>query len=220
MWRAQVEGLADRVNTVALDLPGHGLSSGGGRDSVGGYARALVSFMDGIAAPAPIPCGLSLGGAIAQQLLIDHGGRFPAGILIGTGARLRVLPAILESIRDDYPKFVAMLEQSGFSTETAPERKAAVLEEARSVRPEVAYGDFSACDRFDVISQLSSIRVPVLVVSAADDLLTPPKYGDFLEKNIALGSRVLIPGAGHLSPVEKPDEVNRAIREFLDAQDL
>jgi pimeloyl-ACP methyl ester carboxylesterase len=220
LWRAQVDGLAARANTVALDLPGHGQSGGSGLSRVADYARALTAFLVAINAPGPIPCGLSLGGAIAQQLLIDSADRFKAGILIGTGARLRVMPEILEAVRTDFPKFVAMVDQYSFSAKTPPARKAASLSDLRAASAEVAYGDFSACDRFDVMAQLSVIRVPVLVVSASDDQLTPPKYADFLEANIPQASRARIADAGHMAPVEKPAEVNRAIHDFLDANQL
>jgi pimeloyl-ACP methyl ester carboxylesterase len=220
LWRAQVEGLGGRVNTVALDLPGHGRSGGAALDSVPGYARAVAAFIEAIGAPAPIACGLSLGGAVAMQLLLDHAGRFKAGILVSTGARLRVLPAIFDGIRNDFPAFVSAIGRMGFSPATPEALKQPFLEDKRRGRPEVAFGDFSACDRFDVIGRLSEIDVPVLVVTAADDQLTPPKYGDFLEKGIAGAARARIPEAGHMVPIEKPEEVNDAIRNFLDDRGL
>ena len=70
-WQAQIEGLAGRVNTLALDLPGHGRSDGGGQDTIEGYARSVIDFIKRLDVPKPIPCGLSMGGAIVLQLLID-----------------------------------------------------------------------------------------------------------------------------------------------------
>jgi pimeloyl-ACP methyl ester carboxylesterase len=67
-----------------------------------------------------------------------------------------------------------------------------------------------------VIARLASIRVPVLVVSAADDKLTPPKYGQFLAERIPGSRRAHIPDAGHFVPIEKPQKVNAAIAAFLD----
>jgi len=64
------------------------------------------------------------------------------------------------------------------------------------------------------------IWVPVLIVSAEDDRLTPPKYGLFLEKNIPNAVRCHVRDAGHFVPIEKPQEVNAAITAFLDANDL
>jgi len=47
-------------------------------------------------------------------------------------------------------------------------------------------------------------------------MLTPPKYGEFLQKHIQKGARAHITEAGHIVPMEKPAAVNRAIIEFLD----
>ena len=67
------------------------------------------------------------------------------------------------------------------------------------------------------MGRLEEIAEPVLVLSAEDDLLTPPKYAQFLCKGIPGSKNVHIARAGHLSPVEQPDAVNQAIREFLKA---
>ena len=220
LWHAQVDGLKERANTVAVDLPGHGRSRGSAKQRVEDYAADLVDFIRAIAAPNPIPCGLSMGGAIAQQLLIDHADRFRAGIIVSSGARLRVLPSLFDMIAQDFPAYVEMVDRLGFSEKTAAAVKQPFLEEHLKARPEVAHGDFKACDRFDVIARLASIRVPVLVISAADDKLTPPKYAEFLAQHIPGSRRAHIPDAGHFVPIEKPQAVNAAIAEFLDEMEL
>ena len=101
-WQAQIDALADRVNTVAIDLPGHGRSDGSGKDNIEDYANVVNGFINDIDVPEPIVCGISLGGAIAQHLLLDYPGRFPAGILIGTGAKLKVASLIFETIEKDF----------------------------------------------------------------------------------------------------------------------
>jgi pimeloyl-ACP methyl ester carboxylesterase len=215
-WKAQVEGLAERVNTVALDLPGHGRSGKDGKEDVADYARAVVQFVEAIEVSKAIPCGLSLGGAIAQQLLLDYPARFSAGILVGTGARLKVLPAIFEASKNDHPGFVDLLLEFAASPKSDPATLKPYQNETGSCDPGVVYGDFQACNKFDVMQRLSEIRVPVLVISAEDDKLTPPKYGEFLAAGIPHATRTHIMDAGHISPMEKPQEVNRAISEFLD----
>ena len=62
---------------------------------------------------------------------------------------------------------------------------------------------------------LGLIEVPVLVLTATDDNLTPLKYGTFLANSIKNAELVTIQDAGHFSPIEKPLEVNRAINDFL-----
>lgn len=219
-WSAQVEGLVERANTLAIDLPGHGGSQGDGQNTVEQYAASIIEFLDDIHPPGPIPCGLSLGGAIAQQLLLDYPDRFGAGILIGTGARLKVLPAIFESIKSDFKGFVGMITEFAASKKTQPAVIRLFQDELVRCRPAVVSGDFQACNQFDVMARLDAIRVPVLVISAEDDKLTPPKYADHLESSIPHAVRAHISEAGHIAPLEKPRAVNRAIIDFLNDIDL
>jgi pimeloyl-ACP methyl ester carboxylesterase len=220
MWIKQVEALLERANTIAIDLPGHGRSRGPSMDTIPEYTRSVIEFIDLIRAPRPIPVGLSLGGAIAQQLLLDHAERFPAGVLVSTGARLRVLPAILETIEKNFDVFLRSMGDFAASEKTNPELLQPLLEETAKLEPKVVLGDFRACDAFDVMDRLSEIMVPVLVVTAEDDKLTPVKYGKFLEDHIGDASRAHLLDAGHLTPVEKPEEFNRAIIEFLSKKKL
>ncbi len=219
-WTAQVEALAERVNTVALDLPGHGRSDGNGHDRIEDYARAVVDFISTIETPRPIPCGLSLGGAITQQLLLDFPDLFKAGILISTGSKLKVAPEIFDAIEKDIKGYVDMIVKLVASKATDPDRVKSFKDDTARCKSEILIQDFRACDHFDVMQRLGSITSPVLVVTAEDDQVTPPKYGDFMEKSIAKASRVHIMEAGHIVTMEKPEEVNRAIIEFLDRTGL
>lgn len=215
-WQAQVEGLAKRANTLAIDLPGHGNSDGEGMNRVEDYTRVVVDFTKETAVPNPIPCGLSLGGAITQQILIDYQDLIKAGVLIGTGSRLKVMPLIFEMIEKDFANYLDMIGSFAASEKTDPNLLAPFKDEVARCKPEIVHGDFSACNQFDVTDRLAAIDVPVLVVTAEDDRLTPPKYGVALEQGIKNATRSHIMDAGHIAPLEKPDEVNRAIVQFLD----
>jgi len=215
-WQVQIDALADKANTLALDLPGHGRSDGPGKDTIEDYARLVNEFVSELKIPNPIPCGVSMGGAIAQQLLMDFAPRYPAGILMGTGARMGVAPVIFETIENDFSGFVDMIGTFAVSPKTDPELVQPFIEELARGNPEVVIGDFRACDRFDSRAGLSSILVPVLIITSEEDKLTPAKYGEFLEKNIQQAQCVHIMDAGHIVSIERPDETHTLILEFLD----
>ena len=219
-WQAQIKGLSSRVNTLAIDLPGRGRSIGDGRQTIAGYAEDVAGFLNEIDIQTPIICGLSMGGAIAQQMLLAYPKRLKAGILIATGAKMEVAPAFFETIEKDYKGFTGWLSKICVSKKTDPHKADPFREDLLRCRPEVTINDFRACDRFDVVDQISAINSPVLVVTAEEDKLTPPKFGDFLEKEIKNASRVHIMDAGHIVPIENPDEVNKTITKFLDQTGL
>jgi len=137
-------------------------------------------------------------------------------VLVATGARLRVAPAILEGIRSNFEQSVELITGYAWS-ERAPARMVARGREGLlDTGPEVLAGDFTACDRFDVMGRLGEIRVPTLVVAGSDDRLTPPRYALFLAGHIPDASLVVIEGAGHMVMLERSDEVTKAVREFLE----
>ena len=214
-WKAQIGGLARVVNTLAIDLSGHGKSDGEGMDTISGYAYAIEAFVKEQNIPNPVPCGLSMGGAIALKLLLDGQTDFKAGILINTGAKLRVHPRIFDLVRNDYKAYTDSLASTAASPKTNPLLLSDLIADAEKCRPEVVLKDFSACDSFDVMERLVEISIPILVLSAGDDRLSPPKYGAFLAQNLSNAELVHFDDTGHLSPIEKPTEVNAAIAQFI-----
>jgi pimeloyl-ACP methyl ester carboxylesterase len=109
-----------------------------------------------------------------------------------------------------------MIGTFAVSPKTDPGLVQPFKEELARGNPEIVLSDFRACDRFDSRAGLSSISVPVLIITSEEDKLTPAKYGEFLEKNIQKAQLVHIMDAGHIVSVEKRDEVNSLVLDFLD----
>ena len=91
--------------------------------------------------------------------------------------------------------------------------------ETMKCRGEVIYKDFSACNRFDAMNTVNSIRVPTLIICGNDDALTLSKYSLYLHEAIHGSRLTLIDDAGHMVMMEKPTEVNKVIEEFVKDND-
>jgi len=87
-WPPELRRLAG-FRVLALDLPGHGKSSGVGLQSIRDYASSLMTYMDAVGLSRAVIVGHSMGGAIALTLCLDHAERVAGLGLIATGALAR-----------------------------------------------------------------------------------------------------------------------------------
>jgi pimeloyl-ACP methyl ester carboxylesterase len=213
-WPAELRQLAG-ASVYTIDLPGHGRSGGQGNDTIMGYAKAVAAFLQAVGTRPAIIAGHSMGGAITMTLALDSD-CVTGAVLVGTGARLRVAPAILEGIPTNFERSVELITRFAWSRGALPRLielgKRALLDTG----PDVLLGDFSACDRFDVMERLEKIKVPTLVISSSADQLTPVKYGRFLAGRIPNARLAVIENAGHMMMLEQPDEVAKAVQKFLE----
>jgi pimeloyl-ACP methyl ester carboxylesterase len=215
MWERQKEYLYPSMEVVLVDLPGHGSSSGDGCDSVKEYADAIYGSMERLYPQGYYVAGHSLGGAIAMSLALHYPSVIEGVVLIGTGARLRVLPSIIEGLLKEKERTLEDINSLSFSRGAPKELRAEALGMMMGCRAEIIRKDFVACDCFDIIGSVGSIEMPVLILCGEEDALTPIKYSQFLNENISGSRLVLMEGAGHMAMIEKPDEVSKAIELFV-----
>lgn len=209
-WHFQTRFFKD---SIAADLPGH--SDGTGKGTIEEYVEEMKRFCDGEGLRNIVMVGHSMGGAIAQSFALEHPEYLKAIVLACTGARLRVIPEILEATKTDYARAVELIVELAFSSKSTGQMKMIVKEEMMKIRPEVTHGDFEACDRFDVTNRLRQIRLPTLVICGQDDQLTPVKYSEYLKDNIANSKLEIIADAGHMVMLEKPNEFNEKLEKFV-----
>jgi pimeloyl-ACP methyl ester carboxylesterase len=156
-----------------------------------------------------------MGGAIAITLALDFADLVAGLVLVSTGARLRVAPAILDGIRSDFERTTELITRFAWSSGTAPRLIELGWQALLGTGPDVLLGDFTACDRFDVMERLGEIAAPTLVVAGSADQLTAVKYARFLAEHISDARLVTVEGAGHMVMLERPLEVAEAMQDFL-----
>jgi pimeloyl-ACP methyl ester carboxylesterase len=215
IWNAQLAALAEMVRAYALDLPGHGRSSRVGRSTVRGYADAVCWFLDTLSIERVVIAGHSMGGAVAQTLALENPDRVQGLVLAGTGARLRVLPAFLEGALSDFANTAHQFNDAEFAPAADARLKALSEQQMLQCDPEVFHGDLGACHAFDILSRVQEIHAPTLVLCGIEDRMTPVKYSQYLASKIPHAQLRLVEGAGHMLMVEKPEEVNRALMEWI-----
>jgi pimeloyl-ACP methyl ester carboxylesterase len=214
-WRYQEDYFSKVFNCYIMELPGHGAAQGPGAPEIKGYALWIKGALDELKVSSPFVIGHSMGGAIAMDLTM----RFPALpkglVLASTGARLRTLPSILDGIEKAFPLAVRMICASSFAQDAPEELRRFAVAEMMKNSPQVLHGDFSACDRFDVMEQVQEIGSPTLVICGDQDALTPIKYSRYLAEKIAGARLEIIKGAGHRVMLEQPVEFNKRLEAFF-----
>jgi pimeloyl-ACP methyl ester carboxylesterase len=214
-WSYQKAFFEKRFNPIIIELPGHGASEGEGEEEIGRYAEHVYSFLRALAPPKVFLVGHSMGGAITQTVALTHPEVIKGIVLVGTGARLKVLPLILNGIKTNFEETVRKINELSFFRESPPllmERSIAGLMQCR---PEVLYGDYLACDRFDMMNEVEKIDLPTLILCGQEDGMTPVKYSQFFLQRIQ-GSRLeILPGSGHMVMMEAAKPFNEKIGAFV-----
>jgi pimeloyl-ACP methyl ester carboxylesterase len=214
-WYFQKEYLKKSMEVILLDLPGHGRSPGDGCDRLDECGEAVHEALKKAGLEKCHMVGHSMGGAIAMLFALTYPGLLEGLVLVSTGVRLRVVPEILEGILKDKEGTVRRITEFAFSRTAPPSLVEAGFKEMMKCRQEVIYKDFYSCEQVDLMDRVKRVKLPTLILCGEDDLLTPPKYSEYLHAEIAGSKLVRIPDAGHILMLEKPDAVNRAIEEFV-----
>lgn len=215
VWQNQRRGLDRGVNTICLDLPGHGQSHGEGCTTIAEYSRWVIRFLQRLELSGPILVGHSMGGAVVLEVAIEYPEEMAGLILIGSGARLRVSSEIFRGIEADFKAAASQLVQWCYGPGASEKVVKWGLEQLLTEQPEVMLDDFKACNEFDRLSNISSIKHPALVVCGSEDSMTPPKYSHYLADNLLRATLRIIEGAGHMVMVENAFKVNASVLKFL-----
>jgi pimeloyl-ACP methyl ester carboxylesterase len=229
MWHDQMEAF-DGYRRIAPDLRGMGQSDAPDLGySMNIYAADLAALLEALNIEEVVLCALSMGGYVAFEFLRHWRSRVRGLVLMDTRAeadtpearRARdvaaatareggadaiaeaMLPKLLApATLVDHPAIAARVRQMITSTPVA-----GIVGALAAMR-----------DRPGSESLLPTLGdIPTLVMVGEADSLTPPDQGRAMAEAIPGATLVVIGGAGHLPPVEQPNEVTRRIREFIDA---
>ena len=232
LWKLQqVPALSKRFRVVIFDNRDAGRSSRAAqRDSIGDMADDVAGLLDGLDIPHAHLLGLSMGGMIGQEFALRHPDRLDRLVLSGVGAapaRSAFDPIRIWSwvrSHDDTgeafgaQQFVWLFSSSFLRNEAAVKQTLAVLaSNPTPMTPDAYTRQATAYLQHDVLDRLGGIQAPTLVVGGEQDLLTPP----WILHEVAMaipGAELRIfrgDGSSHLLPLERPDEFNQLVADFL-----
>jgi pimeloyl-ACP methyl ester carboxylesterase len=215
-WPSDIRRLPE-LRVYAVDLPGHGKSGQIGQQSIDAYTNSILAWMEAIKLHRAAFVGHSMGGAIALTLA-KRNAEYVLGLgLISTGARLRVNPAIMENVVNPqiFPNVVSFIISKSFSKHAHPRLVELATKRMYETRPSVLYGDFIACDNFNMMGALATIQTPTLIICGQNDEMTPLRYSQYLKDHIKDSKIVVIPDTGHMVMMEKHQVISKALGEFF-----
>jgi len=228
MWRAQIDEFSKTHRVIAPDLRGFGGTDGALYSvSMEQFADDLAGLLDAMAVTEPVTfCGLSMGGYIAWQFLQRYSYRVARLIVCDSRAaadtpeaaanRLKMADIVLK----EGPEPVAWAMMPKLFAQCSSEHCPLVIDSVRQMvmtsNPvAIAAAHRGMAVRPDVTSWLPSIKVPTLILCGEFDAISPPAEMKAFAELIPQAQFVMIPGAGHMAPMEQPALVNSALRQFL-----
>ncbi|MBI4236109.1 MAG: alpha/beta fold hydrolase [Chloroflexi bacterium] len=227
MWDEQVRELSEEFQVITYDLRGHGESQA----TPGPYTMELLAddlkgLLDTLHIQKVTLGGFSMGGYVALAFYRKYPEWVGALLLLDTRPQ-----ADSEQAKQGRENLAQQVEREGNRglAESLPARM--LTQATASQRPEIvakardmilaasplgiagaARGMALRRDQSDLLPQ---IKVPTLVLVGDQDAVTPPADAELMASRISGAQLVKIPGASHLSNLERPEEFSHAIHDFL-----
>jgi pimeloyl-ACP methyl ester carboxylesterase len=215
-WPAEIRRLVGH-SVYAIDLPGHGKSDAHGEQSISAYADHVLTWMQAVNLYRAFIVGHSMGGAIAMVIGATAPVRVAGLGLIGIGTPFEIPRDIIENLSNPAMVSTALnqIKSLSFGPATHPRLVELISKRLREMRASVLRGDFLACAEFNITNALEGIEQPTLVIAGAQDQMTPLRYVQLLTKKIEGAELNVIPDAGHMLMLEKPNDVAERLSTFL-----
>ena len=227
VWRPQLAALADEFTVVAWDEPGAGRSSDVPADfSLADYASSLAAVIEAVGLGPAHVAGLSWGSTVVQELYRHHPGLVSTLILLGAYAGWKgSLPADEVAARVEGARQMLAAPAEAFDPTLPglfagepPAEFVPLLEEiAADVRPQSLKTQLFLMADADQRDLLPRIAVPTLLIWGELDARSPLSVARQFEETVPETELIVIPGAGHVSHLERPEQVNDAVRKFCRA---
>ena len=232
---AVTDPLASGREAILFESAGLGRSSGAVPQTVAGMAAHAQAFLDGLGLKTCDVLGFSLGGMVAQQMVLDRPSVFRRLILVGTGPRggedIMHLdkPSLAKPLADPNLKGYAVLQKIFFAATGSSQAAGAAFIERLMQRKEdrepasgaqVAQAQMAAFRDWEKFSgerfaDLGAIRQPALVMNGVHDEMIPVRNSYWLSENLPNAVLMSYPDSGHGSLFQFHKSFTRQVAAFL-----
>ena len=225
VWTLQARWFAHHGrNVLAVDLPGHGASSGPPLGSVGAQADWLLRFLDAAGEAQAALVGHSMGGLVCLEAAARAPQRCWALGLLGVAPEMKVHPDLLAAARAGDHAAIDLIASWGFGRRAHLGGAQApglwmlgggtrLLERDNGA---TLASDLAACDAYaGARAAAKAVRCPTLLLAGALDRMTPARGARELAALIEGARLVELAGCGHMMMVERPDETLDALAETV-----
>ncbi len=225
LWQPQIEPLLKHFRVITYDVRGHGESSGyDEKYSIKLFASDLKVLLDYLGIAKAHICGLSMGGLIAQQFAIDYPSMVDKLILAGTfchlGFRETILITFARALNRIVLTFISMETNArigargSFKKEEQAELREFFVKEVAKISKKEYFKTIDATYSFDSLERLKEIKSPTLILNAEGEKYER-RQAEILHREIKDSRKALILDTFHASNLEKPDEFNSRVLDFL-----
>jgi pimeloyl-ACP methyl ester carboxylesterase len=230
-WRGQLRAFGKDYRCLALDNRDVGQSSYAAQSyTIRDMAGDVLEWLDWLALPAAHIVGLSMGGAIAQELAVLAPRRVRSLALVATVARadewfrdqLRAFALIRRQVADTSAFFDAILpwwvsHRFFDESERVSWLRAFLRQNPHPQNLDGFLRQLDALSRHDAGDRLRGIVCPVLVMVGEDDSVAPLRYSRQFLEYISQAQLMVLRGVGHAPAIEDAGQFNSRLREFLAA---
>jgi pimeloyl-ACP methyl ester carboxylesterase len=229
MWEPQFKAVPSGWRLIAPDLRGFGASTlerESDSPSMDDYAKDVIDLMRELGIATAVVGGCSMGGYVTFAILRKAPALVRALVLVDTRAgadspegraNRRSMLATLERegasgvAREMMPKLVGKTSTEERSDVESNLRRLIKQQSSAAIRGAV----LRLMDRPDSFVTIQSITQPTLIIVGDEDTLTPPAEAQKMADAIQSAELVVIPRAGHMSNLERPEAFNAALGSFL-----
>lgn len=223
-WAPQIKYFSKKFRTIAPDFRGHGESAAPDAEyNIPIHAADVIALMDALELDSVHVVGLSMGGMVAFQLAVDAPSRLRSMTIVNSGPALpndtfaakkmlwtRLMLIYLFGMK----RFGRKVAENMFATEGHDNLVEALAAQIASNPKKIYLRNLKSLFGWGVLSQLAAIDTPTLMLTGDQDY-SPVAIKQAIVDAMQNAKLVVVENSGHGTPIEKPNETNQAIDEFV-----